>query len=50
MKSEWKFRFGVISCLICAVILLTSLWAGKFLSGGFALLVIGVILILESKK
>lgn len=50
MQSKWKFRFGAIFCLIGAIILLTSLLIGKFIPGGIALVALGFILILESKK
>lgn len=50
MQSKWKFRFGVIFCIIGVVILLTSLLIGRFLPGGLALLALGIILISDSKK
>ena len=50
MQNKWKFRFGLISCLIGVIILVTSLLIGRFLPGGFALLAIGLILIFNSKE
>lgn len=50
MQNKWKFRFGIISCLIGASILLASLIIGRFIPGGFALLVIGFMLIFNSKE
>lgn len=50
MQNKWKFRFGVISCLLGVIILVTSLLTRRFIPGGFALLVIGFILISNSRK
>jgi hypothetical protein len=50
MQNKWKFRFGVISCIIGAGILLTSLLIGKFIPGGLVLLAIGIILISQSRE
>jgi hypothetical protein len=50
MQNKWKFRFGIISCLIGASILLTSLLIGRFIPGGLVLLAIGIMLISESRK
>ena len=50
MQSKWKVRLGIIFCLIGVVILLTSLFLGKYLPGGLALLALGLILISDSRK
>lgn len=50
MQTKWKFRLGIISCLIGAIILVTSLLIGRFLPGGLALLALGLILIFDSRK
>jgi hypothetical protein len=50
MQNKWKFRLGIVSCLIGVIILLTSLLGGRFLPGGLVLLALGLISISESRK
>jgi len=50
MQNKWKFRFGVISCLLGVSILVTSLLTRRFIPGGLILLAIGLMLILRSRE
>ena len=50
MENKWKFRLGVIFCLMGMAILLSSVLSGKYLPGGLALLALGLILISDSRK
>ncbi len=50
MENKWKFIAGIICCIIGIAILATSLFIGRFIPGGFVLLAIGIILIMNSKE
>jgi hypothetical protein len=50
MENKWKFRFGVILCIIGLTILATSLLIGRFIPGGLASLAIGIILVSSSRE
>ena len=50
MQKKWLFRFGIIFLLIGIIILLISILIKRYLPGILFLIVLGIILISQSRE
>ena len=50
MRNRLKLGLGIIFCILGLIILISSFLYAKFIPGGFISLVVGILLISESKK